>query len=169
MVSPTPFIGAMWIVIPLQIRSGLRQSWHFGSPTVQGVFLFSRRAFSGAAMFLARHPASCSVGANLLRPAIRYSFCGPYSVAATRLPVPSMLTVSRVSAMPLALQSYPSARPACSASAGDMLRLRAYTVQPCRSSISASPIWATVMLPPMPTVLPRSSSASAAAASDAVA
>ena len=60
-------------------------------------------------MFLARQMAPSKVGASLFSPTIKYTFSGPYSVAATRLPVPSMFTSSPVSATPLALLMYTGA------------------------------------------------------------
>ena len=74
------------------------------TPTVNRTrrFLFSRLALSGAAIFLARSMALCRSGRSLFTPHTKMQRFGPNSVAATRLHLPSMLTISPVSLSPFA-------------------------------------------------------------------
>ena len=64
-------------VITPQTFSGLRQSWQRGSPTAHGVWRFSRRALSGAAMLRARSIAPVRSGAILFLPTTRNTRSGP--------------------------------------------------------------------------------------------
>ena len=91
----------MWMAMARQMRAGLLQSWHLPS-AAQGVLAPSRLAFSGAATLRARSTALARSGHSLLTPHTKMHCLGPNSVAETRLPVPSMLTISPVSLSALA-------------------------------------------------------------------
>ncbi len=60
-----------------QIRSGERQSWHFPS-AAQGVFIFKRCAFLGAAVPRVRLTAAARSGASLFSPHTKQTLSEPY-------------------------------------------------------------------------------------------
>ena len=85
-----------------QIQSGEIQLWHF--PVVlQGVWISKRPALIGAAINLVLDMAASKFCAILLIPQTTMTFFGPKQIAATRLPVPSILTRIPSSAIAFAL------------------------------------------------------------------
>ena len=69
----------------------------------QGVLMSKRAAVMGEAVLRARCRAAVTSCATLFSPITKITFLGPQVMAATRLPLPSILTMTPSSLMALAL------------------------------------------------------------------
>ena len=121
--------------------------------------MFSLLTLRGAATLRARSIASVTVFSILFTPATRMTFSGPKVMAATRLPVPSMLTSQPSREMPLIpamkLSASSPLRIICLFSAGSVTTSRSMSSMSVLAlTASMSPIWTAVTEPPHATVSP---------------